>query len=376
MRKFIPVEEVAKEWMKDPEFVAAYDALEDEFAVAAALIKARGEADMTQEQVARAMGTTQAVVARLESGRTMPSTRTLERFAKATRTRLRISFEPAKRRRFAGVGVFAGRLSDRGSIAFDVENIVGDLECFSDNGAEAVERQSLMFVGPAESRSGDAAIAQQRARLHRLQLFDVRQVHLRRRRRKPAFCREIEHLASGHAAEPGRACKPEHERDADRGVRVGLRPCQDVECKREQAIAYQNGSCLVECLVQRRPAAAQVIIVHRRQVVVYKRIAMDAFERCGRHQAQLLRHRKQRRAFDHEKRAEPLAAAEARIAHGVEQASRAGTLARNRAEAKKSIEKSFGQRRNLAEARLEQRAAVFCRHAKSFSSRASIRWVL
>jgi hypothetical protein len=58
MRKFIPVEEVAKEWMRDPEFVAAYDALEDEFAVASALIKARGEADMTQEQVAQAMGTT------------------------------------------------------------------------------------------------------------------------------------------------------------------------------------------------------------------------------------------------------------------------------------------------------------------------------
>ena len=96
MRKFIPVEEVAKKWMKDPEFVAAYNALEDEFAVASALLKARGEADMTQEQVARAMGTTQAVVARLESGRTMPSTRTLERFAKATHTRLRISFEPVK----------------------------------------------------------------------------------------------------------------------------------------------------------------------------------------------------------------------------------------------------------------------------------------
>ena len=34
------------------------------------------------------------VVARLESGRVLPSTRTLERFAKATHTRLRISFEP------------------------------------------------------------------------------------------------------------------------------------------------------------------------------------------------------------------------------------------------------------------------------------------
>jgi ribosome-binding protein aMBF1 (putative translation factor) len=90
--KFIPVEESFKQWKKDPKYVAAYDALEAEFALASAMIKARADADMTQEQVAEAMGTTQAVVARLESGKVLPSTRTLERFAKATRTRLRISF--------------------------------------------------------------------------------------------------------------------------------------------------------------------------------------------------------------------------------------------------------------------------------------------
>ncbi|RUW61359.1 helix-turn-helix transcriptional regulator [Mesorhizobium sp. M7A.F.Ca.US.008.03.1.1] len=95
-RKTIPVEDVAKEWFKDPEFVAEYEALEEEFAIAEALIKARGEADMTQEEVATAMGTTQAVIARLESGRNMPSTRTLQRFAKATGSKLRISFEPAE----------------------------------------------------------------------------------------------------------------------------------------------------------------------------------------------------------------------------------------------------------------------------------------
>ncbi len=95
-RRDIPVEEAAKEWMKDPEFRAEYDALEDEFALASALIKARGDADLTQEQVAAAMGTSQAFVARLESGKVLPSTRTLERFAKATGTKLRISFEPEK----------------------------------------------------------------------------------------------------------------------------------------------------------------------------------------------------------------------------------------------------------------------------------------
>ena len=95
-KEYIPVRAWGEERLKDPEFKAAYDALEDEFALAAALVEARSKADMTQEQVAAAMGTTQTVIARLESGRAMPSTRTLERFAKATGTRLRISFEPAK----------------------------------------------------------------------------------------------------------------------------------------------------------------------------------------------------------------------------------------------------------------------------------------
>ena len=91
-QKFIPVEESFARWKKDPNYVAAYDALESEFALASAMIKARGDARMTQEQVAKVMGTTQAVVARLESGKVLPSTRTLERFAQATRTRLRITF--------------------------------------------------------------------------------------------------------------------------------------------------------------------------------------------------------------------------------------------------------------------------------------------
>jgi transcriptional regulator with XRE-family HTH domain len=39
------------------------------------------------------MDTTQSVIARLESGRSRPSTQTLERLAAATGTRLKITFE-------------------------------------------------------------------------------------------------------------------------------------------------------------------------------------------------------------------------------------------------------------------------------------------
>jgi ribosome-binding protein aMBF1 (putative translation factor) len=91
-KKGIPVEEAFQEWRKDPAYRAAYDELEEEFALAATMIEARAKAGLTQEQLAVRMHTTQAVIARLESGRAKPSTRTLERFAAATGTKLRISF--------------------------------------------------------------------------------------------------------------------------------------------------------------------------------------------------------------------------------------------------------------------------------------------
>ena len=97
-RKNIPVEESFAAWRKDPEYVKAYNALEDEFSLAKTMIEARAHAGLTQDQLAERMHTTQAVIARLESGRVKPSTRTLERLAAATGMRLRISFEPAPAR--------------------------------------------------------------------------------------------------------------------------------------------------------------------------------------------------------------------------------------------------------------------------------------
>jgi transcriptional regulator with XRE-family HTH domain len=80
--------------MKDPDYRREYEALDEEFSLTAAMIEARIRAGMTQAQVARRMKTTQAAIARLESKSGRPSTRTLQRYAKATGSRLRISFEP------------------------------------------------------------------------------------------------------------------------------------------------------------------------------------------------------------------------------------------------------------------------------------------
>lgn len=62
-------------------------------ALAAAIAKARGRAGLTQEEVAQRMRTTQSNIARLEAGRTIPSTRTLTKFADAIGARLKITFE-------------------------------------------------------------------------------------------------------------------------------------------------------------------------------------------------------------------------------------------------------------------------------------------
>ena len=90
--KFIPASEVRKEWFKSPSFRKAYDALEEEFALARALIEARIKAGMSQQEVAKRMQTTQPFIARMESGKQMPSSATLLKFAKATGLKLRISF--------------------------------------------------------------------------------------------------------------------------------------------------------------------------------------------------------------------------------------------------------------------------------------------
>jgi transcriptional regulator with XRE-family HTH domain len=84
--------------MERPGYAKARASLEAEFHLASQLIGARVRAGLTQDQLARRMKTTPAVISRFESGRMKPSTRTLERFAKATGHKLRISFEPADAR--------------------------------------------------------------------------------------------------------------------------------------------------------------------------------------------------------------------------------------------------------------------------------------
>ncbi|KVT64566.1 XRE family transcriptional regulator [Burkholderia ubonensis] len=84
---------VKKRLQTDPADRAEYDAQAFGFAVARELVAARARAGLTQEQVAERMQTTHSTIARMESGRTMPSLHTLARYAEATGSRAMVRLE-------------------------------------------------------------------------------------------------------------------------------------------------------------------------------------------------------------------------------------------------------------------------------------------
>lgn len=95
--KTIPFDPVAhiQRSLSNPEFKAAYDALEDEFSALDALLHARKQAGLTQAEVAERMGIAQSALARIESSlgsrKHSPSLATLRRYAEACGKKLTIA---------------------------------------------------------------------------------------------------------------------------------------------------------------------------------------------------------------------------------------------------------------------------------------------
>jgi ribosome-binding protein aMBF1 (putative translation factor) len=86
----IPFEKVKARLLANPKVKAEYDALAPEFEISTELVRARLRAGLSQAKLAKRMGTSQSTIARLESGQTLPSTKTLLRFAKATGSKFHV----------------------------------------------------------------------------------------------------------------------------------------------------------------------------------------------------------------------------------------------------------------------------------------------
>jgi len=82
--------------LTDPAVRAEYDRLGPIFAVVGEMIEARQAAGLTQAEIASRMGTTQSVVARLETARHMPTFDLVARYAAAVDRRLDIHLVPSE----------------------------------------------------------------------------------------------------------------------------------------------------------------------------------------------------------------------------------------------------------------------------------------
>lgn len=76
--------------LQDPDFAQAWKETECAYQVARQIIRLRLENKLTQEEVAKRMGTTQSVIARIEQGGQNISLRTLQKLALALNADIKI----------------------------------------------------------------------------------------------------------------------------------------------------------------------------------------------------------------------------------------------------------------------------------------------
>ena len=85
-----------KKLLSDPQVLKEYEDHKAEYEVARALIKARLASKMTQEDVATRMHTSQAQIARLESGHHFPSIHSIYKYAQAVNRKISLCITPLR----------------------------------------------------------------------------------------------------------------------------------------------------------------------------------------------------------------------------------------------------------------------------------------
>ena len=82
-----------KELLEDGKVAREYNRLEPRYQIISELIELRKKKGLTQKDLAYKIGTKQAAIARIESGRVNPTVSSLEKIASALNSKLTIRFE-------------------------------------------------------------------------------------------------------------------------------------------------------------------------------------------------------------------------------------------------------------------------------------------
>ena len=81
--------------LQEPEVRKEYDSLAEEFEMIDKLLQMRSAAGLTQDQLARRMGTKKSNISRLEKGNTNPSWKSLKKYAHACGFEITMDFHTA-----------------------------------------------------------------------------------------------------------------------------------------------------------------------------------------------------------------------------------------------------------------------------------------
>lgn len=87
--------ELKKQLLQNEEVMAEYERLEPEYQVVRAIVAARQEQHITQQELADRTGIDRSDISKLENGSANPSLRTLKRLADGLGMQLQINFVPA-----------------------------------------------------------------------------------------------------------------------------------------------------------------------------------------------------------------------------------------------------------------------------------------
>jgi len=93
MKPYRTYEEVKKRWMKNLSFKKEYEALRPKYEIIDAIIALRLEKGITQEALAKKVGTAQANISRVEVGKVTPTIDFLQKLAEALDAKLKITLQ-------------------------------------------------------------------------------------------------------------------------------------------------------------------------------------------------------------------------------------------------------------------------------------------
>jgi DNA-binding XRE family transcriptional regulator len=88
--------EMKQEMLTNPEVQAEYDALQPEFELVKALLEARKESNLTQQQLSDITGVDRADISKIENGNSNPTIKLLQRLAQGMNMDLKIQFVPKR----------------------------------------------------------------------------------------------------------------------------------------------------------------------------------------------------------------------------------------------------------------------------------------